>query len=102
LRPCCSDAVTSEVTLTANSFEINTPVFFYRDSHDIIPRAKKALDQVAALLAEHAEIGLVRLEGYADRTGSFTHNLQLSADRARSVQRYLVERTRPQAADLHR
>jgi outer membrane protein OmpA-like peptidoglycan-associated protein len=48
------------------------------------------LDQVAALITQHAELKLIQVEGHTDNVGAAQYNKDLSARRAASVVRYLV------------
>ncbi len=48
------------------------------------------LDQVAALIKEHPELKLIRVEGHTDNVGPAGFNKALSGRRAASVIRYLV------------
>lgn len=49
------------------------------------------LDEVAQLLQANPEIERLRIEGHTDDRGSVRLNEKLSADRAESVKRYLIE-----------
>jgi outer membrane protein OmpA-like peptidoglycan-associated protein len=48
------------------------------------------LDEVAATILAHPEIGRVEVAGHTDNQGSDTSNLRLSQDRAASVRQYLL------------
>jgi outer membrane protein OmpA-like peptidoglycan-associated protein len=53
-----------------------------------------ALDDIAGTLKDHPG-AKVRIDGYADSTGSTAANQKLSQERARQVKRYLVDRGVP-------
>ena len=59
----------------------------------IKPESFRLLDQVGELLRQHTELKRIRVEGHTDNVGSAPYNKDLSDRRARSVVRYLVERT---------
>src|SRR5262249_38823930 len=50
------------------------------------------LDEVAGVLAEHAEIKKVEVQGHTDDRGSAALNRRLSHDRAVSVRKALLDR----------
>jgi len=61
---------------------------FGRDT--IRPESNHILDDIAAILANHPEIALVRIEGHTDIVGSAAYNQGLSERRARAVLNALV------------
>jgi outer membrane protein OmpA-like peptidoglycan-associated protein len=83
-----------EVTRTTdNQLKLNVPadVSFDVGRADIKPELRTVLDQFAQGLQGQPQ-ERVRVVGHADSTGSTAVNDQLSADRARSVRDYLVDR----------
>ncbi len=48
------------------------------------------LDEIAAALTRHPEVGSVTITGYTDRLGSDSYNRELSQQRANAVKAYLV------------
>lgn len=58
---------------------------------EIKPESEPILAQVADLLGANPELKL-KIQGHTDNVGSRDENLKLSAERARSVVTYLVER----------
>ena len=79
-------------------------VHFDTDSAAIKPDSKDQLDQVAALLTSEPNLRLY-VTGHTDSTGSFEHNMQLSAARAASVvdalvKTYGIDASRLEAAGL--
>ncbi len=66
-------------------------VHFALDSDEILPSSFALIEQVARTLNGHAEIAHVEIQGHTDDQGAPEHNLDLSARRAASVRRWLVE-----------
>jgi len=63
-------------------------VFFETDSYDLLPASDTELTALYDLLQKHKDIR-VEIGGHTDNTGTATHNLSLSQDRAQSVVNYL-------------
>jgi len=63
-------------------------VFFETDSYDLLPASDTELTALYDLLQKHKDIR-VEIGGHTDDTGTATHNLSLSQDRAQSVVNYL-------------
>jgi outer membrane protein OmpA-like peptidoglycan-associated protein len=78
------------VVLTANSIDIKQKVFFETASDKLQAKSFGLLNQVAAVMKNHADIGKIRVEGHTDDTGNDASNLRLSQQRAESVKAYLV------------
>ncbi|HTA18601.1 MAG TPA: OmpA family protein [Polyangia bacterium] len=53
---------------------------------------RPALDDIAAILKDHPEIGRCAIEGHTDATGPETWNKKLSLERAKSVAVYLISK----------
>jgi OmpA-OmpF porin, OOP family len=66
-------------------------VRFKTGSAVILPESDPVLQAVAKILAEHAEIKKVRVEGHTDNRGGVDYNRALSQKRAAAVVRWLVE-----------
>ena len=64
-------------------------VLFDVDSRSLSPGAFTRLNQLAETLKRHPQSQLV-VKGHTDGTGSETHNLRLSEDRANAVKTYLI------------
>jgi len=64
---------------------------FGRDT--IKPESGHILDDIAAVLRDHPELTLIRVEGHTDIVGSAEYNQSLSERRARAVVRALVARS---------
>lgn len=72
-------------------------VHFDTDKATLTPEGQATLQQAAVAMKDHPNVHL-RLEGYADSTGSVPHNADLSEQRADTVVNYLqgqgIERSR--------
>lgn len=69
--------------------ELAADALFDFDKAEILPRAREALHQVAALIRER-KTGRVRIEGHTDAKGSDAYNRSLSERRAKSVLDWLL------------
>jgi len=67
-----------------------SPAFFGFDSWALEPAARKALDEAAGILREHAELDVV-IEGHCDERGSLEYNMALGQKRASAARNYLVD-----------
>jgi outer membrane protein OmpA-like peptidoglycan-associated protein len=66
-------------------------VLFDFNKAAIRPDAKAALDRVAEIIRSNSR-GVVKIGGFTDSKGAPDYNLRLSAARAESVQKWLIER----------
>lgn len=66
-------------------------VTFANDSAALQPEAAASLDAIAEGMRLAGFDGVYVIEGHTSRTGSWAHNMKLSAERARSVKHYLVK-----------
>jgi outer membrane protein OmpA-like peptidoglycan-associated protein len=80
------------VKVTKERIEILQAIQFETAKDVIRKESEPILQEVAAILRGHPEITLVRVEGHTDNTGGAELNTRLSEQRARAVQRWLVER----------
>ena len=78
--------------LMATEIAIADNVYFEFDKSDILPRSEPLLNNVAAIIAAHPEVGRIRIVGHADARGTVEYNLDLSRRRAESVVDYLAAR----------
>jgi outer membrane protein OmpA-like peptidoglycan-associated protein len=78
--------------IAAEGIAIADAVHFETASAVIQRRSFALLDNVAAIVLAHPEIGAVRIEGHTDDRGGAAFNLDLSQRRAESVRRYLIDR----------
>ncbi len=78
--------------VTRERIEVKDSIYFETGLAVIKPESYDLLDEVAEVLVEHDELLRIRIEGHTDSRGDFEYNRQLSADRARAVLDYLVQR----------
>ena len=78
------------VVITQTQLKILDVVHFASGKAKILPKSKKLLDNVAAVILSHPEIQKVRIEGHTDDRGDDAKNKTLSQERADSVMAYLV------------
>jgi cysteine-rich repeat protein len=83
------------VTITEGKLEISQTVYFKTGRAVIDRRSYKLLNQVARVIVNHPDAGVVRIEGHTDDVGEDTANLVLSQERAESVRAYLVKKGVP-------
>ncbi|MFO0594685.1 MAG: OmpA family protein [Myxococcaceae bacterium] len=93
----CPAAKKQFVVITANKLIIKDKVYFDTNKATIQAKSNTLLDQIAAVLVAHGEIGLVQVEGHTDNTGDAVFNRQLSLDRANAVVAYLTGKGVPAA-----
>lgn len=75
--------------LDKKGFVVVEGIYFDTDKTDLKPESKPALEQVAELLKQRADLKLY-VVGHTDMQGSLTHNMTLSAGRAKTVVTTLV------------
>ena len=76
--------------LDADRITLRESVRFESGSATLLPASEELLDEVAAILADHPRITLLRVEGHTDVVGDAAANLRLSQQRAAAVKAYLV------------
>jgi outer membrane protein OmpA-like peptidoglycan-associated protein len=69
---------------------LHRKVFFEVDKAELKVGSLPILDDLVQTLVEHPEIQKLRIEGHTDTTGTDTHNLTLSNQRAEAVRAYLI------------
>ncbi len=79
------------VSMTSGQIVIVKPVFFATNKDVILQQSFEVLESVAEALRAAKNIKKVRVEGHTDNRGKPAHNRDLSARRARSVMKWLVE-----------
>lgn len=92
LQGCPPPEEEEEVVLESERIRINNQILFEFGSDRIDPRSFKLLDEVAEVLKKNPDVGPVIIEGHTDNVGSRDANINLSKRRARSVEKYLVEK----------
>jgi large repetitive protein len=80
------------VTLKEGELETLTPIFFATDRARVRHAFRPPLDDIAAILKSHPEIGRCAIEGHSDATGPAEWNQKLSLERAKAVAAYLVDK----------
>ncbi len=80
------------VELQSRRLSLSDSIQFDTGLDTIKPGSFRVLDQVAAIIGEHPELKLIRVEGHTDNVGSAAYNKELSGRRAASVMRHLVAR----------
>jgi outer membrane protein OmpA-like peptidoglycan-associated protein len=70
--------------------ELLAPVLFERDRDVLLVQSRAVLDATVAVLHDHPDLRLVRVEGHTDAHGNPKYNLWLSRRRAQAVKVYLV------------
>ncbi|MGE3543324.1 MAG: tandem-95 repeat protein, partial [Kofleriaceae bacterium] len=65
------------VQITQSGLAIAETIYFKTNKAVIEKRSYKLLDNVAAVLAAHGEVKLIRIEGHTDDRGNDTYNLDL-------------------------
>jgi outer membrane protein OmpA-like peptidoglycan-associated protein len=80
------------VTLKEGELETLRPIFFQTDRARVRHAFRPALDDIAAILKAHPEIGRCAIEGHTDATGPQEWNKKLSLERAKSVAVYLISK----------
>ena len=86
---CPDEGEPQLVEMHAETIELKGTVFFGVGSDNLLRRAYRVLDQLAALLRNHRTVH-IRVEGYTDASGSARVNMRLSKSRADAVRRYLI------------
>lgn len=86
----CRDA--QLVRIVDTRLEILERVHFRTGRATLERRSFALLDDVARVIVNHPELGVVRVEGHTDARGDRDGNLRLSQRRAEAVVRYLTRR----------
>ena len=80
------------VEIKDDKLEILEKVYFRTNSHRIRSRSFALLNNVAAVVNNHPEIQVIRVEGHTDERGSLKYNMKLSHRRAEAVVKYLTRK----------
>jgi outer membrane protein OmpA-like peptidoglycan-associated protein len=78
---------------------VSSELLFRRDESQLTDSAPPQLQKLATLMSLRPGTQ-VRLEGYADNTGTADHNLALSGRRAQAVAAWLASNTEVRSADI--
>ena len=87
----CEENIVGVITLDVWTFYYNTftDVRFATDSDELTNASYKSLDKIVS--AMNSSSYLLKINGYADSTGTDAHNKELSAKRAIAVRKYLID-----------
>jgi outer membrane protein OmpA-like peptidoglycan-associated protein len=66
------------VTIVGKELKLTTQVHFGTNSSNVLPDSQALLQEVAALLTQHAEVRKVEIQGHTDDTGGAAHNKRLA------------------------
>ncbi|MBC7307708.1 MAG: OmpA family protein, partial [Dietzia sp.] len=83
------------VEIRRDQLVISETVDFRSNRHHIDRRSFELLDNVAAVILAHPEVGMIRVEGHTEGLGRREANLRLSQRRADEVRLYLVSKGVP-------
>jgi outer membrane protein OmpA-like peptidoglycan-associated protein len=72
--------------------EIGDTVYFKVDKDVIQKKSYPLLENVAQVIKNHPEAGVIRIEGHTDSRGDDAHNQMLSEKRAQAVLAFLVSK----------
>jgi outer membrane protein OmpA-like peptidoglycan-associated protein/TolB-like protein len=88
-----TEALTKKTRGVSAAPSIPIKIHFATNSANISPKSHRQLEEIARALNEPAlKTSKILIEGHTDNVGSEAYNLELSAKRAESVKKYLVER----------
>jgi outer membrane protein OmpA-like peptidoglycan-associated protein len=82
----------ARVKMTEKQIVILEKVYFEYDKDVIKPESFKLLDEVAATIMAHPELGRIEVAGHTDSDGNDAYNLDLSQRRVDSVLKYLSDK----------
>ncbi len=91
------ESVSAPIIVQADSIIVLNEVLFETDRYQLKPAIFPKLDSVVLFMYSKPPLEIV-ISGHTDNTGTETHNLQLSENRARAVAEYL----RGKGIDSHR
>lgn len=87
----CPEEDDNVAVLLEDRIEILERVYFDTNRATIKSQSHSLLRQVAKIMKENPDIKLLRVQGHTDSTGNAKLNLELSQQRAASVQEFLVK-----------
>ncbi|HUL60930.1 MAG TPA: OmpA family protein [Anaeromyxobacteraceae bacterium] len=88
----CPIGMEPVVEIETERLSLRDQINFDTGRDTLTRRSLEILDEVAALLRQHAELTRIRVEGHTDNVGSSSYNRELSQRRAAAVARYLSTR----------
>ena len=77
-------------SLDGDRITIHDKVYFALNEARLLPESTAVLTAVARVLADHPEIGKIRVEGHTDARGPAKFNAELSQERADAVRGWLI------------
>jgi len=80
-----------KVQIVGNKVQINDKIMFEEGKADIKAESNSLIENIANVLKEHPEIGLVEVAGHADIDGSDAVNKPLTQKRSKAVMAALVK-----------
>lgn len=82
-----------DVTLLDKGIKLalNTDVLFEFDKFDLQERIRKDLDALSTIFQRYPDTH-IEIRGYTDNIGSESHNMVLSENRAKAVEKYLEDK----------
>jgi peptidoglycan-associated lipoprotein len=89
--PAASAEPEAELALRESGAAMLAPIYFETDRALLREDAREALKRQALAIQQHAERGVVTIEGHCDERGSDEYNLALGGRRAAVVARYLSD-----------
>ena len=82
----CPDAA---IAIKENRIELKQRIYFAFDDAEILTRSYPILAEIAQVVSDHPEIGVVEISGHTDDLGSRAYNRRLSERRAAAVEQHL-------------
>ncbi len=90
--PRYSDGCPKLAELSGDKIIITDGIFFREASAEILERSAGVLEAVYWVLMENPQVEGILVEGHTNDNGSVEYNYELSEDRARAVERWLIRR----------
>jgi outer membrane protein OmpA-like peptidoglycan-associated protein len=79
----------SAIVIKDNRIELKQNIYFEFNDARIMTRSHAILSEIALVVREHPEIGVIEISGHTDDVGSARYNRRLSARRAGAVEEHL-------------
>ena len=77
-------------TVTAKEVKLSKPLLFVGNSANIAPESQPLVQEIAAVLMQHADLASIEIQGHTDDVGSATFATRLSQERADAVRAALM------------